>query len=260
MKVLIVDDEPLARRGLRREVSALPGFDVVGECGTRDEAVEAIVETRPDLLLLDIQLGRATAFEIIEQIGIDAMPLVIFVTAYDRHAIRAFDVNAVDYVLKPVDPARLREALDRAARLVTPKEVARWRDRLETLLRDESESDHPDRSARRPIERLAVKDGERLVFVDVGGIEWIEALGNRVRLHVAGRTYLLRTTMTRLHRNLGEGRFARIRRSALVNVNALSAIEPYGKGCYVLTLRTGEQLTSSRYHAAELRAMLRPLR
>ena len=111
MKLLIVDDEPLAREGLRREVSRLPGITVVGECGTRADAVDVIVERRPDVVLLDIQLGRGTAFEIIEEIGVDAMPMVVFVTAYHRHALKAFEVHALDFVLKPVDPARLREAL-----------------------------------------------------------------------------------------------------------------------------------------------------
>jgi len=255
VRVLIVDDEPLARRGLRREVAALPGLEVVGECDTRERAVQTIVATQPDVVLLDIQLGRASAFEIIEQVGVDAMPLVIFVTAYHRHAIQAFEVNAVDYLLKPVDPVRLREALDRAARLVRPAELERRADRLEALL----EAAQAEQPRTRTLDRLVVRDGDRLVFVDVARIDWIEALGNRVRLHAGGRTHVLRSTMTRLHRNLGGERFVRIRRSALVNAKAVSAVEPYGKGSYLLTLRTGEQLRSSRYHASELRALIRPL-
>jgi len=241
---------------LRRELAGLPGLVITGECATRDEAVAAIVAGRPDVVLLDIQLGRASAFEVIEQVGVDAMPLVIFVTAYDRHAVRAFEVHAVDYLLKPVDPARLREALDRAAHLLTAEEGQRRADRLEALVHDGA----PDEADVEPLERLVVRDGERLVFVEVAHIDWVEALGNRVRLHVGDRAHPLRTTMTRLHRNLGERRFVRIRRSTLVNTAAVRAVEPYGKGTYVLTLRTGEKLTSSRYQAAALRAMLRPLR
>src|ERR1700704_2238756 len=111
MKVLIVDDEPVARRGLRAQLARLSGMTCVGECGSRDEAVAAIVALRPDVVLLDVQLGRATGFEIIEAIGVDAMPLVVFVTAYDRHALKAFEGHALDYVLKPVDPARVAEGL-----------------------------------------------------------------------------------------------------------------------------------------------------
>src|SRR6478752_1925874 len=113
MKVLIVDDEPVARRGLREQLAAMPGITCVGECGGRDQAVAAIVERQPDVALLDIQLGRGTAFDIIEEVGGDAMPLVIFVTAYDRHALKAFEVHALDYVLTTVDPARLHDALER---------------------------------------------------------------------------------------------------------------------------------------------------
>ena len=262
MKVLIVDDEPLARRGLRREVEELPGLTVAGECGSRDEAVEMIVARRPDVVLLDIQLGRSTAFDVIEQVGVDAMPLVVFVTAYDRHAVRAFEVNAVDYVLKPVDPSRLREALDRAARLMEPKAAALHADRLDALLYagdGRGGSGGPGGRVAEPLDRLVVRDGEKLVFVDVARIDWIEAVGNQMCLHVARRTHTVRSTMTRLHRKLGEGRFIRIRRSTLVNTKAISAVEHYGKGTYVLTLRTGEELVSSRYQAAAMRAMLRPL-
>src|SRR6185437_12296287 len=129
-KVLVVDDEPVARRGLRRQLAALGGVTCVAECGGRAEAVAAIVEHQPDVVLLDIQLGRATAFDIIEEIGIDAMPLVVFVTAYDRHAVRAFQVHALDYVLKPVDPERLREAIDRAASMLSLQRGVALADRL----------------------------------------------------------------------------------------------------------------------------------
>ena len=138
MRVLIVDDEPVARRGLRRQLSKLDGIHCVGECEGRDTAVHAIVEQQPDLVLLDIRLGRATAFEIIEEIGVEAMPLVIFITAYDRHALKAFDVHAIDYVLKPVDPERLHDALERAASLLALKRGATLADRLEGLLAERS--------------------------------------------------------------------------------------------------------------------------
>jgi two-component system, LytTR family, response regulator len=264
--VLIVDDEPLARRGLRRELERIPGMRCAGECRGRDEAVTAIVEQRPDVVLLDVQLGRATAFEIIEQVGVDAMPYVVFVTAYDRHAVRAFQVNAIDYVLKPVDPDRLREALERVERQRTLAQSASLADRLEQLLAERATAAPPPTDARPLADRLVVQDGARLAFVEVGAIDWIEAYGNYVRVHTGPRLYLVRTTMTRMAQRLvgqvtgapGLGAFVRIRRSALVNVRAIVTLERYGKGMFTLRLRNGAQLVSSRYHQADLDGLLRP--
>ena len=257
MKLLIVDDEPLAREGLRREVSRLPGITVVGECGTRADAVDVIVERRPDVVLLDIQLGRGTAFEIIEEIGVDAMPLVIFVTAYDRHALKAFEVHAVDYLLKPVDPARLRDALDRAAVQATQQRERTTVSRLEALLESLGSATGAAAPAARPV-RLVVRDGERLMFLDVNRIEWIESAGNQVRVHAGARSYLMRVTMDRLEQRLaGRGDFIRVRRSALINVRAVATLERYAKGMYTLRLTSGATVTSSRYHQAALRELIR---
>jgi two-component system LytT family response regulator len=257
MKVLIVDDEPLAREGLRRELARLPGVKVLGECGTRADAVDAIVERQPDVVLLDIQLGRGTAFEIIEEIGARAMPLVIFVTAYDRHALKAFEVHAVDYLLKPVDPARLRDALDRAATQAAQKRERVTANRLEALLDSFASSVGAPMPAVRPA-RLVVKDGERLMFLDISKIEWIESAGNQVRVHAGPRSYAMRVTMDRLEQRLaGRGDFIRVRRSALVNVRAVATLERYAKGMYTLRLSSGATVTSSRYHQAALRDLIR---
>jgi two-component system LytT family response regulator len=253
MRVLIVDDEPLARRGLRSEIERLPGFACAGEASGRDEAVAAIVEQQPDVVLLDVQLGRVTAFEVIEQIGVESMPLVIFVTAYDQHALRAFEVNAVDYVLKPVDPDRLRDALEKAARQRSLEQGASLAERLERLL---ATTALPP-TARKAVERLVVHDGDRLTFVDIRTVEWIEASGNYVRVHAGARNYLLRTTMNRMAERVG-GTFVRIRRSALVNPQAIVTVERYAKGMFVLHLRSGVRLISSRYHQAEIRKILGP--
>jgi two-component system, LytTR family, response regulator len=254
MRVLIVDDEPIARRGLRRHLSALADVTCVGECGGRDAAVQAIVERHPDVVLLDIQLGRATAFEIIEEIGVDAMPLVVFVTAYDRHAVKAFEVHALDYVLKPVDPARLREALERAASLLSLQRGASLADRLEGLL-----AQHEPAPAPPPSERLVVRDGDRLSFVEIDHVEWFESAGNYVQVHTGGRTYAMRATMDRIAQRMsGRGTFIRVRRSALVNVRAVATIERYGKGTYVVHLRNGVKIISSRYYQPDLRRFLKP--
>ena len=260
MNVLIVDDEPVARRGLRRQLDAMTGVTCVGECGGRDEAITAIVERRPDVVLLDVQLGRATGFEIIEAIGVDAMPVVVFVTAYDRHALRAFEVHALDYVLKPVDPNRLREALDRAASLLSLQRETSLADRLEQLLSQHTAaSDAAPTATPLAAERLVVRDADRLSFVEIAQVDWFESAGNSVRVHCAGRVFLMRSTMDKIAARVA-GRpdaFVRVRRSALVSLRAIATLERYGQGTYVVHLRSGTKIISSRYYQVGLRRLLR---
>jgi len=259
MKVLIVDDEPVARRGLRQQLAAMPGITCVGECGGCDQAVTAIVERQPEVALLDIQLGRGTAFEIIEEIGVDAMPLVIFITAYDRHALKAFEVHALDYVLKPVDPERLRDALERAAATLALKRGASLADRLEGLLAERPTGGAPmAATARSSATRFVVRDGERLLLIDVECIDWFESSGNYVRVHSGGRAYVMRATMDTVARRLaGNADFVRVRRSAVINVRAIAALERYAKSAYLIRLRGGSNVISSRYYLAGVRALLR---
>lgn len=259
MNVLIVDDEPVARRGLRKQLGTFPGVTCVGECGGRDAAVAAIVERNPDLVLLDIQLGRSTAFDIIEEIGVDAMPLVVFITAYDRHALKAFEVHALDYVLKPVEPERLREALDRAASILTLQRGASLADRLEGLLATRAVP-APATVAERPPGRFVVRDGERLVLLDTARIDWFESAGNYVQVHVADRVYSMRATMDRIAARLASApEFLRVRRSAIVNVRAVTTLERYGKSAYAVQLRSGTTIISSRFYQPALRRLVRGL-
>ena len=257
IRVLIVDDEPLARRGLRRELETMPEVVIVGESDNGADAVRAIVEQAPDVVLLDVQMPGLSGFDVIERIGVDAMPAVIFVTAHDEHAVRAFEVHAVDYVLKPIDPDRLHDAFDRAALLLTRERSHTAADRMERLLRRVDTAGRQV-DAQRPLERLVVKENGRMMFVDVDAIDWIEAAGNYVRLHAGSRQYVLRSTMDRLADRLGADRFVRIRRSALIAVRAIKSVEPYAKGSYTILLRTGGAVISSRYYGARLRSVLRP--
>ena len=254
MKVLVVDDEPLARLGLRRLLEPLPGVEIAAECGSGAEAVRAIAECAPDLVFPDVQMPGGSGFDVIEQIGADLMPPVVFVTAYDQYAVRAFEVHAVDYLLKPLDPDRFRDALERAARAVE-RRAGRGRQpgrgRLGALL-DAVES----RPAPAPLTRLAVRDAGRIVFVEAKDVAYVEAAGNYARLHVGPRAHLLRRTMNGLERRLGAG-FVRIRRSLLVNAAAIAALEPYGKGTYTVLLRDGSRLLSSRYYGARVRDLVR---
>ena len=255
MNVLVVDDEPLARQVLRRALDGLPDIACIGECGRREEAVAMILERKPDIVLLDVQLGRTTAFDIIEDIGVDEMPLVIFVTAYDRHALKAFEVHALDYVLKPVDPDRLREALDRAASFLLLQRGTSLADRLERLLAQLPTGSAPS-VAPVPAQRLTVRDGEGLRLLDSSQVEWIESAGNYVHVHGGGRTYVMRTTMDRVARRLAADTFLRVRRTALINTRSVARIERYGKGTYVVHLRSGTQVITGRFYQAGLRRLL----
>ena len=254
MRVLIVDDEPLARRGVRHELERFPGVEIVGECGNGTDAVDAVVERAPDLVLLDVQMPGLTGFDVIERVGADLMPAVIFVTAYDKHALRAFDVHAVDYLLKPIDSDRFRDAMDRAAAAVTRKR-GDAANRLDAVVRERASRDG-EGAARPPLERLVVEERGKLLFVQTAAIDWIEAAGNYVRLHVAAREHVIRGPLIRLAGRLGAGRFVRIRRSALVNAQAIASLERYGKGSYAVTLRSGTTLVSSRYYVRQIKAVL----
>jgi two-component system LytT family response regulator len=233
----------------------MPNIACVGECGRREEAVAMILERKPDIVLLDVQLGRRTAFEIIDDIGVDEMPVVIFVTAYDRHALKAFEVHALDYVLKPVDPDRLREALDRAASVLSLKRGASLGDRLERLLSQLPTSLAPNAP---PVaaQRLTVRDGEGLRLLDSSQVEWIESAGNYVHVHSGGRAYVMRTTMDHVARRLAADTFLRLRRTALINTRFVAKIERYGKGTYVVHLRGGARVITGRFYQAGLRRLL----
>jgi two-component system LytT family response regulator len=245
MKVIIVEDEPPGRLALRQQLATLPDAEIVAECGDGASAVDAILRHAPDVLFLDVQLGGVSGLDVLERVGADAVPAIVFVTAYDKYAVRAFEAHAVDYLLKPIDPDRFREAWQRAA------------------VRVEQERDEPDRGVaalvgQKPsvsLERFVVRGGGRLVFVPVESVDWIEAAGNYVRLHGGGQEHLLRRTLSGLARRLGD-RFLRIRRTALVNARAITALEPYGKGSYVVHLRDGSRLVSSRYAGRALRAFI----
>jgi two-component system LytT family response regulator len=246
MRVVLVDDEPPGRLALRQHLSRLPDAEIVAECGDGASAIDAIVQHAPDVLFLDIQLGGLSGLDVLERVGADAVPAVVFVTAYDRYAVRAFEAHAVDYLLKPIDPDRFREAWQRAAQRVG-RQTDEPDNRVAALV--------SSNSAPLALERFVVRGGGRLLFVPVDSVEWIEAAGNYVRLHQSGKEHLLRRTLGGLAQRLGD-RFVRIRRTALVNARAISALEPYGKGSYVVHLRDGTRVVSSRYAGRALRALL----
>jgi two-component system, LytTR family, response regulator len=252
MRIAIVDDEPLGRLAVRQLLAAFPDAQIVAECGDGRTAVEAIVREAPDIVFLDVQMPGLSGFDVLEQVGSEAVPVVVFVTAYDRYALRAFEAQAVDYLLKPIDPDRFREAYERAARAAEREGSERAVEQLEVLLARLAQR---PREAPAPLERLVVREHGRLHFVAVASIDWVEAAGNYVKLHVGTGAHVMRQTVERLAARLGAERFVRIRRSALVNVAAIRALEPYGKGSYVVFLRDGTKLVSSRYAGRALRRL-----
>jgi two-component system LytT family response regulator len=260
LDVLVVDDEPLARRGLRELLAELPNVSSVREAVGGAEAVRAIEERRPDLVFLDVQMPRVDGFGVIEAVGASRMPPVVFVTAYDEHAVRAFEVHAVDYLLKPVDPERFRDAFDHAARAASRDDVDELRAALAAVVplvrrAREGAVAHAAPAQAAPRSRIAVQNGRRVAFVAPDEILWVEALGNYVNLHVRGGAVRHRATMDEMEAALGAA-FVRVRRSALVRAAAVRWCEPMGKGSWLLVLEDGTRLTSSRYFREQLDALL----
>ncbi len=244
LRVLIVDDEPLARRRLKRLLRDEPEACVVGECGTAGDAVSSIDRLDPDLVLLDIKLPDADGFAILESIVRDRFPAIVFVTAYDEYAVRAFDIHAVDYLVKPVQRPRLHEALCRV------RERSDSATRVDVKLLDALRELRKTRSYR---DRLLVKVGDRAFLVAVRDIDWIEAAGNYVRVHVGSSIYLLRETMSHLEGVLDPAHLARIHRSTIVNVDRVAELRPWARGDYQVLLQDGTELFLSRSYRERAR-------
>jgi len=248
LTTLIVDDEPLAREGLRMFLSRDPDVSAIAEAKDGREAVAAIRAARPDLVFLDVQMPEMDGFSVVHEIGAQHMPAVVFVTAHDQYAIQAFEINAFDYLLKPVTEERFTQALERAkARLhSTPAEDASRQiiGLLESIA-----------SPRRHIKRLAVRSAGKTVFVDVREVDWIEAAENYVQLHAGRATHLLHVPMNTLEKSLNPETFLRIHRSIIVNVGRIKELHSDMHGEYVITLHDGVRLRSSRTYHDKLKAL-----
>jgi two-component system, LytTR family, response regulator len=245
VRVLIADDEPLARQRLQMLLSSEDWVDVVAECHDGPDTIAAIQRLQPDLVFLDVQMPGASGFEVIAAVGVSRMPPVIFVTAFDQYALRAFDVHALDYLLKPFDRERFQQALVRARHHLerhTPGDLER---RLLALVEDLRSS------PQRP-ERFVIKSGGRVFFVRADDIDWIEAAGNYVKLHVGGEAHLFRETMNALEAQLDPDVFYRIHRSHIVNIERVKELQPWFNGEYVVFLRSGARLTLSRGYREKL--------
>lgn len=251
IRTLIVDDEPLARQRVRDLLESAADVRVVGECADGEVALEAIEREEPELLFLDIQMPEVDGFELLEALAPERMPVVVFVTAYDEFALRAFEAHAIDYLLKPFYRPRFEAALERARAQVLHRRErgtdARLRELLDSL---------PDR--RRHPERFVIRNGPRIFFVRTEEVDWIGAEGNYARLHVGERSHLLRETMTRLEERLDPARFLRVSRSAIVNVDRIVEVQALAKGSYVLLLRSGAKVESSSSYRRRILELIDP--
>jgi two-component system LytT family response regulator len=246
MRVLIVDDEPLARERIRTLLAWDGDVVIAGECGDGRSAVEAIRELRPDLVFLDVQMPEMDGFDVLQQIGDDDMPAVIFVTAFDQYAIRAFEVCALDYLLKPFDQERFSRALARGRDELDRRNGHAIRNQIGRALEEWG------RRQRYP-ERLVIRSGGRVCFVRIDELDWVEAAGNYVRLHTGKEEFLYRETLMQLESSLPPDKFARIHRSWIVNVDRVKELYPLFRGDYAVILRDGRQLTLSKTYRARLR-------
>ncbi|MBI1392083.1 MAG: response regulator [Alphaproteobacteria bacterium] len=256
IRVILVDDEPLANKGMRARLEAYEEIEIVAECLNGREAVKQIKALSPDLIFLDIQMPGIDGFGVVRALLGGPAPLVVFVTAYDKFAIEAFEANALDYLVKPVEAVRLEAAIERAREAIRSRTAASRESRLVELLASLSDGDRdrikeliddPDWVAKeRFAERLSFKDGSKVVILNADDIEWIDAAGDYMCVHAGGKTHIIRETMKTLQQRLDPTRFQRIHRSAIVNVNKVKELHPHSNGEYFLTLENGSELKLSR--------------
>lgn len=251
IRVLIVDDEPLARRGIRQLLESETDFLVAGEASNGREAISSMEKLSPDLVFLDVQMPLLDGFSFIEKIGAESLPEIVFVTAYDEHAIRAFEAGAIDYVLKPINEERFRKTLERARRRVLSGENKLLENKLAHFLSNLKPGGEDY------LERIAVKENERIRFLDVKRIDWISSQGNYIEIHVEGEKFLLRETMDRIERKLNPHHFLRIRRSKIVRIEKIKELYPLFGGEFEIVLQTGVKLVSSRRYRRNLDALLK---
>ena len=261
LKTLIVDDEPLARRTIRNLLAGDPDVEVVGECGGGAEAVESIRRRPPDLLFLDIQMPGMDGFDVLSSVELERISAVILVTAYDAYALKAFEVHALDYLLKPFTDDRFREALARAKSHVEMREARGLAESLRAFLRGRAGAEEEETAAASSkkgghLTRFMVKVGGRVIFVNPSDVDWIEADNYYVKLHVGGRAHLLRLSMKELEGRLDPKTFWRTHRSAIINLDRVRELHQHPSGEYVVVLRDGTELKLSRARRERLQELL----
>jgi two-component system LytT family response regulator len=249
IRVLIVDDEPLARGVLREMLQSDPDVTIVGECVNGKEAVHAIREFAPELVFLDIQMPEMGGFEVLDALGEGQTPHLVFVTAYDQYAVRAFEVHALDYILKPFDRERFQTSWQRAKAQLLRERNGGVEQKILSLLEDL-------KAGTKYLERLVIKSSGRIYFLETNEIDWIQAEGNYVSVHTGKKAHLLRETISSLEKQLDPKKFLRIHRSAIVRIDSIKELQPWFHGEYHIILHDGTQLTLSRNYRDRLQEAL----
>jgi two-component system LytT family response regulator len=261
IRTLIVDDEELARRGLELRLAAYDDVEIVGQCRNGREALQAMQELAPDLIFLDVQMPGLSGFDVLRRLSGSRMPAIVFVTAFDEYALRAFDANAIDYLLKPINDERLAESVDRVRGALRERKACDHRTKLLRLLceltgreltLDDALSGVPSDDSPRFPRRLAIQDGRQTNCVDVEAIDWVDAAGDYMCVHAGGEIHVLRGTMKRLEELLDPEVFVRVHRSAIVNRNRVRAMRPHRNGEYFLKLSCNHELKLSRKYKANV--------
>jgi len=245
IRTLIVDDMPLARELIKESLASEEEFEIVAECEDGRDAIAAIKTLKPDLVFLDVQMPEVGGFEVIEYIGIEQMPVVIFVTAYDEFALRAFEACALDYLLKPFKKARLIRTLERAKREINLKHAGRFDQDLKHLMAEVKRGANY-------LQRIIVKSGEQTILLSVDEIDWISGAGNYLEIHVGKEIYLIRERLNTMERKLNPDTFSRIHRSTIINLNRIKAMHPMFHGDHLIYLNNGTELNMSRTYYEKL--------
>lgn len=258
--VLIVDAEPLARSVIRRLLEREADFEIAGEAGNGQTAAAKIESEKPDLVFLDIQMPLADGFSLVEKARAESLPEIVFVTAYDEHAIKAFEAGALDYVLKPIDPERFQKTLNRVRRRLGARDNPAIEPELIDLLRGLAATKNETQNATAPhafLERIPVKEAGRVFFIDIDEIYWIGACGNYIEIHAGREKHLLRETMDGIESKLCPNEFLRIRRSTIVRVEKIKELHPLFNGEFAVILQDGTELASSRRYRKNLESILK---
>jgi two-component system, LytTR family, response regulator len=270
IRTLIVDDEALSRRGIELRLQDAADFEIVGQCANGREALAAVTEQKPDVVFLDIQMPGMSGFDVLTQLPSESLPVIVFVTAYDQYAIRAFEAKAVDYLLKPVDDERFEAALDRIRAQISSRNAADQRDRLMEIIAeitgsgklalDELLTLGPKAAESRRPEILPIRQGRETVRVPISSIEWVDAAGDYMCIHAGGNTHILRGTMKELEEILDPKLFQRVHRSTIVNLSLVRSLRAHMNGEYFLTLAGGHELKLSRTYRDKVEYFLKGTR